>query len=171
MNNTYYDFAYREEALQNDKAILRPGDHELRFDAYLMDLDYLATPNCYGEYIATYQPLDMGAIHMIMEAGERALSEVLMSMASCSLKEPRPNFETKDGLILTSQLWPPKLNIDPEDRSGPFFQNSPQVSVKAHFSDRRDGMVYLHAQFVDFYESIQVPVVEAEDGNFTDIDF
>ena len=169
--NTYYDFAFREQALDNDRAILRPGDHEIRFDAYLVDLEYLAEPNRYGEFIATYQPLDMCAMNMVYEAGERALTQVLMTMGSCSLKDPRPNYETKDGLILTSQLFAPKLNIDPEDRSGPFYQQSPQVSVKANFGDRRDGMIYLHAQYVDFYESIQVPVVETEDDDGCDIDF
>ena len=170
MNNTY-DFAYVQQASNNDESILVPYQHEISFDAYLIDLEYLATPNRYGEYVATFQPLDMGAIHMIQEAGERALTEVLMHMANVSMKEPRPGYETREGLIMTSQLWAPKLNVDPTDTTGAFFQQSPQVSVKANFHDRKDGMVYLHAQYVDFYERTPVPEVVTYGPELPYIDF
>ena len=156
MNNTY-DFAYVHEASNNDESILVPYQHEISFDAYLIDSEYLAEPNWYGEYIATFQPLEMGAMHMIHERGEQALTEVMRGMSSASMKEPRPGYETREGLIITSQLWAPKLNVSTTDYSSPFFQQSAQVSVKANFHDSKDGKVYLNAQYVDFYERTPQP--------------
>ena len=172
MNNTK-DFAYAQQAYANDESILVPYQHEISFDAYLIDLEYLAEPNRYGEYVATVQPLDMGAIHMVQEAGERALTEVLMRMGNVSLKEPRPAYETREGLIISSQLFAPKLNVDPTDTTGAFFQQSPQVSVRANFHDRKDGMVYLHLQYVDFYERTAQPweVEETDPDKICYLDF
>ncbi|WP_115014952.1 hypothetical protein [Synechococcus sp. UW140] len=165
------NFTYSErKTFFNDQSVLVPSEHEISFDAYLIDSDFLVRPNRYGEFIAQYQPLDMGAMHMLYEAGERALSEVLMSMGSDSMKEPRPNYEKRDGSLFTSQLFAPKLNIDPDDTDGPFFQPSPQVSVRANFHDREDGMIYLHAQYIDFYEKTPLPDLGRPERE-CDIDF
>ena len=160
-------------ARQEDVSILVPHQHEISFDAYLIDSDYLAEPNRYGEYIATFQPLEMGAMHMIHERGEQALTEVMRGMSSASMKEPRPAYETRDGLIITSQLWAPKLNVSTTDYSSSFFQQSAQVSVKANFHDSKDGKVYLNAQYVDFYERTPQPleVDETDPDRVTYIDF
>ena len=110
---------------------------------------------------------------MIQEAGERAMSEVLMKMGPDSMKEPRPGYETREGLIMTSQLWAPKLNVDTSDYSSAFYQQSAQVSVRANFHDRNDGMVYLHCQYCDFYERTPQPleVDETDPDRVTYIDF
>ena len=169
--NKIYDFAYEAQALTNDETVLIPYQHEISFDAYLIDSEYLAEPNRYGEYIATFQPLDMGAMHMIHERGEQAVTEVIRTMDSVSIKDPRPGYESRDGLIITSQLFPPKLNVDPTDTTSPFYQQSPQVSVKANFQDRKDGMVYLHIQYCDFYEPTPEPELKTYGPELPYIDF
>ena len=169
--NQIYDYAYKAEALSNDESILVPYQHEILFDAYLIDSEYLAEPNRFGEYIATFQPLEMGAMHMIHERGEQAVTEVIRAMGSVSMKDPRPGYETKDGLIVTSQMFPPKLNVDPTDYSSPFYQQSPQVSVKANFHDQKDGKVYLHIQYCDYYQPTPVPEVVVYGPELPYIDF
>ena len=134
--------------ITTNETVLRPRNTSIRFDAWLRDVDYIYKPNRSGEYVFTVQPIAIGDQQMVMENGEKAMSQVEMSLDPYSSKVVRNSYESKMGEPVFSQLFPPKV----EPQLEPWELMDKQVSISAHFRDSVDGQVFLQADWIDIYD-------------------
>ncbi|AII46171.1 hypothetical protein KR49_06865 [Synechococcus sp. KORDI-49] len=163
---------YQNEPLYQEETLLEPSETQIRFEAILQDADYLLKPNSNNEFVSTYIPLTMNDHQLFMEVGEKSLMLVDMLKSSYSRKVATKQYETRKGLIVASQLFPPKLNIDVEY---PDYLPNRKVSVSGHFRDLDNGSVLFNIDYLDFYEEdrrtqFQIEEEENPDSPF-DIDF
>ena len=134
---------YQEETL------LKPFETQVRFEAKIVDADYLITPNRYDEYICILMPLTMNDNQTFFEAGETSLMMVEMRKGPYSRKIATAQYETKHGFIISNQLFKPELNIKDEN---PHYLPSYDVSITGHFRDLANGNVVFNIDYADLYE-------------------
>lgn len=135
---------YREE-----ETLLSPEQTRVRFEAKIVDSEYLVSPNGYGEYKVTLMPLTVSDSHSFFEAAEHALSTVEMTKSSYSMKEVSGQYEDRYGNVIANQLFAPKLNLE---LYHPMMYTNMDASICAHFRDLSSGAVCLNIEYIDFYE-------------------
>lgn len=138
-------YEYTEE-----KTILTPLDTRVEVKCWLGDCRFINEWNRYDEYYFTFYPQTLDDHQLLCEAGEAAVTKLLMSVDPYSMKEARASYENRNGSFYCSQLFMPKLNVDFEHHDQLLRQ---QASLKLHFRDDPLGKVYLQAEYVDLYTS------------------
>ena len=158
--------------IYQEGTLLRPHETQLRFEAKVMDADYLLEPNSYGEYICTLMPLNMDDNQRFFEAAEQCLMLVEMRKDPYSRKVATAQYEDRKGFIIANQLFKAKLNIDVEH---PDYLYNRDVSIAGHFRDLANGNVVFNIDYADFYEenrrtAFQIELESNPDGG-CDLDF
>lgn len=139
-------YEYTEE-----QTILTPFDTRIEVECWLGDCQYINNRNRYDEFVFTFYPQTANDHQLLCEAGDAAVTKVLMGLTPYSKKEPRVNYENRDGSFYCSQLFMPKVNVDFEHTDQLLRQ---QASLKLHFRDDPVGKVYLQAEYVDLYDEV-----------------
>lgn len=139
-------YEYTEE-----KTLLTPTDTRVEIECWLGDCRFINKWNRHDEYHFNFYPLTQNDHQLLCEAGEAAVTRLLMSVDPYSKKEPRASYENKDGSFYCSQLFMPKVNVEFDHADQLYMQ---QASLKLHFRDDPLGKVYLQAEYVDLYEQV-----------------
>ena len=88
------------------------------------------------------------------------VAKVQLGAGPHSRKEPTPACENSKGQFKCSQLFKPKLNVDPQHYSELIGK---QATLCLHLRDDPTGKVYLQAEFVDLYEEVSYPTDAKQD--------
>ena len=144
---TYYDY-------EPEETILLPTETRIRIDCWLDDVDHLETPDRYGEYNFTFNCFTHNDHQRLAEHVSRCVSMVQLGAGPHSRKEPTPACENSKGQFKCSQLFKPKLNVDPQHYSELIGK---QATLCLHLRDDPTGKIYLQAEFCDLYEEVTYP--------------
>ena len=152
--------------------LLEPFETQVRFEARVVDADYLLEPNSYGEYICTLMPLNMDDNQRFFETAEQCVMLVERRKDLYSRKVATAQYEDKKGFIIANQLFKAKLNIDVQHTDYLFNRD---VSITGHFRDLANGNIVFNIDYADFYETdsrtaFQVELELNPDGE-CDLDF
>lgn len=141
-----------------EHTILKPFECRFEIDVNLFDCDYIAEPNGKGLFTFNFIP-DTGNDYMLLEnASFDALNQAMSGVSPDSNKELQLCYEGRSGVIFTSQLFQPKLNLT---FYNPYELENRKASLTCHWRDSVDGKIYLQAEYVDVYEQVLTPQVTA----------
>ena len=136
---------------RKERTLLIPTDTRVEVECWLGDCRFINKWNRYDEYRFSFYPQTANDHQLLCEAGEAAVTKLLMSVDPYSKKKPRASYENKDGSFYCSQLFLPKVNVEFDH---PDQLQMQQASLKLHFRDDPLGLVYLQAEYVDLYEFV-----------------
>ena len=133
-----------------EESILLPSDTRFSIEVFLETTDDLMEPNKRGEYTFTFYPSTYQDYQKIQEVAAYAKSKVELATPMWSRKKPELLYEGSSGVIFTSQLHQPKLNIalDPWDT---MLLRGKHASLNLRFSDTKIGKIYLLCDYCDLY--------------------
>ncbi len=141
---------YQNEPHQyQEETLLKPFETQVRFEAKILDADFLITPNRFDEYVCILMPLTMNDNQTFFETGESSLMMVEMRKGQYSRKIATAQYESKNGFIISNQLFKPELNIKDEN---PHYLPNRDVSITGHFRDLQNGNVVFNIDYADVYE-------------------
>ena len=160
------------EPRHQEETLLSAEETKVRFEAKIIDADYLLEPNAFKEYKVTLMPLTTDENQRFFEVAEKALMLVEMRKPYYSRKQAQPQYEDKHGWIVSSSLFPPKLNIVEQHTDYLPYRD---VTATGHLRDLDNGNVVFNLDYLDFYEedartAFQIEEEENPDAPF-DIDF
>jgi hypothetical protein len=138
-----------------EEAILLPIDTRFSIEVFLETTDDLMEPNRKGEYGLTFYPSTYQDYQRIQEIAAHAKSKVELATPMWSRKECQLLYEGSSGVIFTSQLHKPKLNIDLEPWDVMMLRGK-HASLNLRFADTKLGKIYLVCDYVDLYEDPRI---------------
>lgn len=95
-----------------EETILEPYKTEFRTEGFIRDVDYLYSPNRYGEFSVSWIPLTDAHGQQLDEQLQGYVSQVQLSISPYSRKVATPQYENNKGEFFSSQLYAPKVNIE-----------------------------------------------------------
>lgn len=151
-----------------EETILEPYKTEFRTEGFIQDVDYLYTPNRYGEFSVSWVPLTDAHHQQLHEHLQGCVSEVQLSTSPYSRKVATPKYENSKGEFFCSQLFAPKVNIEvphPTELIGK------TATFVGHVRDLPMGEIVLQLGYLDVddinngipVEDVSAPVVKRLD--------
>lgn len=143
-----------------ETTILDPYSTQFRTEGWIQEVDFIYTPNRYGEFSVSWVPLTHQHHQQLHEHLQGCLSEVMLSISPYSRKEATPKYEDDKGNFFSSQLFAPKVNIEvphPTELIGK------TATIAGHVRDLPMGELVLQVDYIDvddFTNGIDEPVKE-----------
>lgn len=131
-----------------ERTMINPEDSRIVFEAKVMDSDNLLSPNSFGEFVTAIQPLTTTDYQRFFELGERCLTKVEIEKDCYSRKVATAQYENKYGMIVATQLFAPKVNIEVYH---PLMLVNRDCSVNGYFRDLANGHIVFNIDYLDFY--------------------
>ena len=150
-----------------EETYLTPGGTTIRFKAWVMDYEHLFKP-LYGEYRAILQIANANDYHHFTELGDRCIMEVEMRRDPLGSKSPKNAYQTDKGYAIASQLFPPRININEDERH---ILDRQTVSIAGHFRDAPDGLIYFQLDYLDVVEELYDDVFPVTHDDVDDDDW
>jgi hypothetical protein len=133
--------------LEKEETLLTPNETSFRMEAKVYDAKYLDTKNFYDEYAVVFQPLDYYAFQNFHELVENAISQVELRKDRYSNKEAKKRLEDKRGMLYSSQLFPPKVNVEYKTYRE---LECLTATITGHLRDLPNGDVVINIDYIDF---------------------
>ena len=134
--------------------LLQPYNTRIQIDGWIKNYKYLLEPNPDGLYLFSVVPFTYEDNQRVMELGETCVSRMWKEFDTKdsewrrSFKTPEKSFENKDGSLLISQLFLPKITDQENYRR--WIEKG--VSLDLHFRDSVDCKIYLQCDYINPYD-------------------
>jgi hypothetical protein len=130
----------------DEKTILEPYKTQFRTEGFIQDIEYLFSPNRYGEYSVSWVPLTHNDHQQLHEHLQGCVSEVQLSTSPYSRKVATPKYENDKGEFYSSQLFQTKVSINVEHPSELIGKTA---SFVGHVRDLPLGQIVLQLDYLD----------------------
>lgn len=151
-----------------EETYLTPGGTTIRFKAWVMDYKYLFKPNYDGLYKGLLQIANVEDYHCFTELGDRCIMEVEMRRDPLGSKSPKNAYQSQKGYAMVSQLFPPRININEDERH---ILDRQTVSIAGHFRDVADGLIFFQLDYLDVVEELYDDVFPVTHDDVDDDDW
>ena len=141
-----------------EERILSPNDTMFRMEGMLYATEFMIDPDD-ELWSFSFIPTSYADVLELQERIERAIMTCRMNAPQHSTRTFRANVEDKQGMIVVSQMYQPKLNITVDhwsqlrDRTGSF---------QLYLKDTRDGEIFLNSSYLDIDEPVNVSEVKED---------
>jgi len=160
-----------------EETLLSPNETKFRLEAWIMNPHEANKPDFFDEYKVEFEPVSYSDYAELEELVSKWCNEVEWRKSQYSEKEVRALVRNKRKFFISSQLFPPKTNV--EDIYGLSCNTpagSPQATITGHFRDLPRGEVVINIDYIDYNdpnngieltefekETAGMPVVDIDD--------